>query len=407
MKSAARLIPTLSQPLRATARPIGLTLIARSVAGPSNLSLPRRHATTTPIPPSASIPSTSEVREEIEGEELPPNVTFEELSDEADEEIQRALGQSDADLATFFPTLTSIREPILLPVSSLASTTPTLPSPSDTVISLPPDIFAQPIRRDILHRCVVWYLSLLRSGTKTTKTRSTVAYSGRKMRPQKGTGRARQGDAGAGTRRGGAPIFPIKPKNWAQSLPRKVRELGMRIALSSKLSSGLLRVVESLNEGEWKGTAEARRALCDSLVFPQSAQQSLAEVDLEPILPLPTEDGGETTQSADSTTAHETPVVEEVQVLSRFGRVEDLSILFLYSPNKSHEEIDAFHRVVRNIPGLEVMSTDEVEVYHVLKYKWLVLEGGAVDALSGFDILEDEGLEMLAEDIDGDVRAAA
>ncbi|WWD15964.1 50S ribosomal protein L4 [Kwoniella shandongensis] len=405
MKSAARLIPTLSQPLRASARPICLSLLSRPIAGPSTLSLPRRHATTTSLSPSGAAPAqTTEAQEELNEEDFPSNVTFEELSEEADEEIERALGRSDADLATFFPSQTSVHEPILLPVSSLASTTPTLPSPSETVISLPPDIFAQPIRRDILHRCVVWYLSLLRSGTASTKTRSSVAYSGRKMRPQKGTGRARQGDAGAGTRRGGAPIFPIQPKNWAQSLPRKVRELGLRIALSSKLSSGVLRVVENLNEGEWTGTAEARRALCDSLVYPGSTSTS-SPVDLEPIIPLNASEGEQTAETGTSSSVES--AVTEVQVLSRFGRVEDLSILFLFSPNKPHEEIDAFHRVVRNVPGIEVMSTDEVQVYHVLKYKWLVLEGGAVDALSGFEILEDEGLEMLAEDVDGDVRAIA
>ena len=84
-------------------------------------------------------------------------------------------------------------------VSSLASTTPTLAA-GDATVSLPASVFGQPMRKDILHRCVVWFLSTLRQGTQSTRTRSTVAYSGKKLRQQKGTGKARVGDAGSGTR---------------------------------------------------------------------------------------------------------------------------------------------------------------------------------------------------------------
>jgi large subunit ribosomal protein L4 len=56
------------------------------------------------------------------------------------------------------------------------------------------------MRKDILHRNVVWYLSTLREGNQSTKTRSTVNYSGRKIRPQKGSGKARAGDRSSGTR---------------------------------------------------------------------------------------------------------------------------------------------------------------------------------------------------------------
>ncbi|WVQ98782.1 50S ribosomal protein L4 [Kwoniella sp. CBS 9459] len=391
MKSAARLIPSFSQPLRSSVRSTSartlLPLARASVAGPSTSTIPasRLYATTS-IPPRSSLPSDITSTSELTGteaEEVPSNLTFEELEQEADDEIERALAEQDSELSSFFNSSSSRFEPVLLPISSLASLTPTLPSDAELAISLPPDVFAQPIRRDILHRCVIWYLSTLRSGTKTTKTRSTVNYSGRKLRPQKGTGRARLGDASSGVLRGGAPIFPIKPKNWAQQLPRKVRELGLKIALSSKLSSGLLRVVQDLNEGQWTGTNDARRALCDGVVVIESP------VDLEPVLKA-----SETIDAGSESTARETE--KDVQILNRFGRPEDLSVLFLHSPSKSPEQLLEFHRVVRNIPGIELMSTDEVEAYHILKYKWLVMEGGAVDAFSGVEAWE-EGADYLHE----------
>ncbi|WVW83016.1 50S ribosomal protein L4 [Kwoniella bestiolae CBS 10118] len=392
MKSAARLLPSLSQPLRSSSRPITRTILARSLAGPS--TLPRTYATTSNVPPTSSPiqsePVTDEiVRSILEGEregeaeeEIPSNINFEELSEEADESIDRFLGEGNE--FSSIPSQTSQFDPILLPISSLASSTPALPSESGLVVSLPPDIFAQPIRRDILHRCVVWYLSLLRSGTKTTKSRSTVNYSGRKLRPQKGTGRARVGDASSGTRRGGAPIHPIFPKDWTQKLPRKVRYLGLKIALSSKLNSGLLRVVQNLNEGEWKGTNEASRALSNEVVRTEK------EVDLEPII-----------TEGESQTQRQEAVEEggEIQIINKFGTSKDLSILFVYSPDKLHNEgLWNFHRSIRNIPGVELVSTDELQVYHVLKYKWLVMEGGAIDALSGVRDLEEE-LELVPEQL--------
>ncbi|WRT67208.1 50S ribosomal protein L4 [Kwoniella shivajii] len=400
MKSATRLIPTLSQPIRFSARPICRAIPSRAIiAGPS--TLPRLYATASNIHPSLQpqsqlqqdVQSSEGLQSELgEEEDLPSNINFEELSDEADESIEQALGYGDGSAS--IPR--SRFDPVLLPLSSLASSTPTLASESELVISLPSDIFNQPIRRDILHRCVVWYLSLLRSGTKTTKSRSTVNYSGRKLRPQKGTGRARVGDASSGTRRGGAPIHPIFAKDWAQSLPRKVRALGLKIALSSKLSSGLLRVVENLNEGEWKGTNEARRALSNEIINIEK------EIDLEPIIPAESDLSSKTqTESA----LEGENIEDDLQIINRFGSSKDLSILFVYSPNKSYEEITSFHKTIRNIPGIELMSTDELEVYHILKYKWLVMEGGAVDALSGVEDLQEE-LELVPEQLTEDSVSA-
>ncbi|XAO23999.1 50S ribosomal protein L4 [Cryptococcus bacillisporus CA1280] len=393
MKRAARLVPAVSQPLRQCARP---AYIPRPTPGPSSSPLAlhafRFASTAPPSAPAQPIESP---------QDLPPNINLEGLAQEADGEIERALAESDANLATWFPTQSGRHEPILLPVSSLASSTPTLPSDSNVVIALPPDVFAQPIRRDILHRCVVWYLSQLRSGTKSTKSRSTVAYSGRKLIPQKGTGKARAGDASSGTRRGGAPIHPIFPKNWAQALPRKVRDLGMRIALSSKLQAGLLRVVPNLNEAGWKGTNEAKRALADGLAFPEAEASEKVQATKSDVEPLAKDavEAVEKVNELEGTIPEVTPPAIEPVSIPRFGPAKDLSVLFLYSPFKPSDEIADFIRVTRNIPGVEVLSTEEVQVYDILKYRWLVMEGGAVDWF-GDDVFGVDGFEGF-EDTNG------
>ena len=127
----------------------------------------------------------------------------------------------------------------------------TKPVPStDKVAELDSHVFSHPIRRDILHLCVVHHLDSLRQGSANTKTRGEVRGSGRKIRPQKGSGRARLGDAQSPMLRGGGVAFGPKPRDFSTKLPRKVIEMGMRVALSAKLREHSLGVVESLN---WPG----------------------------------------------------------------------------------------------------------------------------------------------------------
>jgi len=121
---------------------------------------------------------------------------------------------------------------------------------TDKVARLDPHIFSHPIRRDILHLCVVHHLDSLRQGSANTKTRSEVRGSGRKIRPQKGSGRARLGDAQSPMLRGGGVAFGPKPRDFSTKLPRKVIEMGMRVALSAKLREHSLGVVKSLH---WPG----------------------------------------------------------------------------------------------------------------------------------------------------------
>jgi len=140
---------------------------------------------------------------------------------------------------------TPVTPPVYLSMSSLVA-----PNASDNMVQLDQTVFAHPIRRDILHLCVVHHLDSLRQGSANTKTRGEVRGSGRKIRPQKGTGRARLGDAQSPMLRGGGVAFGPKPRDFSTKLPRKVIEMGMRVALSAKLREHGLGVVETL---EWTG----------------------------------------------------------------------------------------------------------------------------------------------------------
>ncbi|KIK70919.1 hypothetical protein GYMLUDRAFT_235322 [Collybiopsis luxurians FD-317 M1] len=120
-------------------------------------------------------------------------------------------------------------------------------STQDKVVALDPAVFHHPIRRDILHLCVNHYRDSLRQGSANTKTRGEVRGSGRKIRPQKGSGRARLGDAQSPMLRGGGVAFGPKPRDFSTKLPRKVIQMGMRVALSTKVAENNLGVMEFMD----------------------------------------------------------------------------------------------------------------------------------------------------------------
>lgn len=101
-----------------------------------------------------------------------------------------------------------------------------------------------PLRRDILHRAVIYEGDKTRQGTASTKWRSEVHGSNRKIRPQKGTGMARLGDKKSPMLRGGGVAFGPKPRDFSTELPRKIYDLAWRTALSYRYAKGELIVVE-------------------------------------------------------------------------------------------------------------------------------------------------------------------
>jgi large subunit ribosomal protein L4 len=113
-----------------------------------------------------------------------------------------------------------------------------------------------------------------------------------------------------------------------------------------------MRIVPSLTEAGWEGTNVARRALSNDITW-------------TPI------EGGE----------------EEMKVVERFGKPSELSILFIRA---GYDE--KFERVIRNIEGVEVLDIEDVQVWHLLKYRWCIMERDVVEILSGGE--EEVGMEM-------------
>ena len=116
---------------------------------------------------------------------------------------------------------------------------------SSSVFEIAPNV-------SVMHTVVKAYLANQRQGTQSAKTRSEVSGGGRKPWRQKGTGRARQGSTRAVQWKGGGVAFAPKPRDYRMSVNKKVRALAMRSALSSKLASGDLIVVDQINLDEYK-----------------------------------------------------------------------------------------------------------------------------------------------------------
>lgn len=119
-------------------------------------------------------------------------------------------------------------------------------------IDLSTEVFGLPKRVDVLARVVNWQLAKRRAGTHQTRGISLVSGTTRKPWKQKGTGRARQGSLRSPQFRGGAIIFGPVVRDHAIGLQKKVRKLALKIALSSKLAEGKLIVVDSLASKEMK-----------------------------------------------------------------------------------------------------------------------------------------------------------
>ena len=175
------------------------------------------------------------------------------------------------------------------------------------------------IRADILQRCVVWQLAKRRAGSHKIKTRNEVARTGKKMYKQKGTGGARHGSRRAAQFVGGAKAHGPVVRSHAFDLPKKVRALGLKHALSSKAKDGSLVVLDA------------------------------ATVD------------------APKTAA----------LRARFAKLGLANALII-----TGAEVDkAFGLAARNIPNVDVLPNAGLNVYDVLRRHKLVLTREAVEAI--------------------------
>jgi len=127
-------------------------------------------------------------------------------------------------------------------------------------IDLDDAIFGLEPRADILHRVVRWQRARAQAGTHKVKTRSEVSYSTRKIYKQKGTGGARHGSRKAPIFRKGGVYKGPTPRSHAHDLPKKVRALGLKHALSAKARAGALTILDAADMAEAKTAVLARAA---------------------------------------------------------------------------------------------------------------------------------------------------
>ena len=113
-------------------------------------------------------------------------------------------------------------------------------------IEISDQVFAVPFNEAVVHQAMVRQRANSRQGTASTKTRSEVSGSGRKLFRQKGTGFARAGRRRSPLRRGGGIIFGPKPRDYRQAMPKKMRQLALRCALSAKARDEELKVIAEL-----------------------------------------------------------------------------------------------------------------------------------------------------------------
>ena len=126
-------------------------------------------------------------------------------------------------------------------------------------IELDASVFGLPVRADLLHRMVNWQLAKRRAGTHKTKTISEISGTTKKPFKQKGTGNARQGSLRSAQMRGGATIFGPVVRSHAYDLPKKVRKLALKVALSAKVADGKLVVLDAATTDSLKTKALATR----------------------------------------------------------------------------------------------------------------------------------------------------
>ena len=125
-------------------------------------------------------------------------------------------------------------------------------------IDLDEALFGLEPRADILHRVVRWQRAKAQAGTHSVLGKSDVSYSTKKIYRQKGTGGARHGSRKAPTFRHGGVYKGPTPRSHAFDLPKKVRALGLKHALSAKVAAGELVIVDSLNIADAKTSAVAK-----------------------------------------------------------------------------------------------------------------------------------------------------
>jgi len=185
---------------------------------------------------------------------------------------------------------------------------------------LPDPIFSIPVKSNVLHEVVTMQLANRRAGSASVKHRSDVKGSGKKLYRQKGTGRARRGDVKSPLLRGGGSVFGPDPRSYSYQVPKKVKRLAIKMALSSKLKE-------------------------DNLVV-------LDELDLERI--------------------------KTKDFLKVMDALDTQNALIITEKLNEHLLLSA-----RNVPGIKVLKVEGMNVYDILKHKNVVLLESSLKSIEG------------------------
>lgn len=142
-------------------------------------------------------------------------------------------------------------------------------------VELSPEVFEREVKKEILHEVVKWQLACRRQGTHMTKTKGLVSGGGKKPFKQKGTGNARQGSTRSPLMPGGGTTFGPLPRSYAYVLPKKVRRLGLSMALSHLVKEGRLFVVDTMDsKGKTNELQKSLKGLGVSKAVLVDAQQN-------------------------------------------------------------------------------------------------------------------------------------
>ncbi|SFN02754.1 50S ribosomal protein L4 [Thermodesulforhabdus norvegica] len=188
-------------------------------------------------------------------------------------------------------------------------------------ISLRDDIFDVTVKIPVLHQVVLYQLAKRRAGTAKTKTRAEVSGGGRKPWRQKGTGRARAGSIRSPLWRGGGVVHGPRPRSYAFKVPKKMRRLALKMALTQRLRDSELTVLDALR---------------------------LERVRTK----------------------------DMVAIVERFGWEKPLIVI--------PERDDIVEKSARNIPDVKVLRSEGLNVYDILKFHHLVLTRDTVKRIEEF-----------------------
>ncbi|KAF2799313.1 ribosomal protein L4 [Melanomma pulvis-pyrius CBS 109.77] len=218
--------------------------------------------------------------------------------------------------------------------------------------SYPANHLYLPTRRDILHRAIVYEGDMTRLGTASTKTRYEVRGSARKIRPQKGSGKARLGDKNSPMLRGGGVAFGPKPRDFSTGLQKKVYDLAWRTALSYRYRKGELVIVDNAIEIE-SPSAKLLKDIFDSHPWGGSTGRSLLiTLEQRPLLEQALDAMGRSRQSL----TWDEVDVKDLLELSRIVIERDAlkNILLFHQEDLTHTALPWYKGMVRSSPPTEL-----------------------------------------------------